>query len=104
MPPSGWSRTRATSSVRADRQAIESAIEDLKKAIERNDVGEMKRAMEALNTAQHKAAEAMYRTAGAAGAPGAERAAGRSPRATRAAAARADGDVIDAEVVEEEKK
>src|ERR687892_727364 len=39
----------------ADRQPIESAIEDLKKAIEKNDVAEMKRTMEALNQAQHKA-------------------------------------------------
>src|SRR6187401_2916471 len=45
----------------SDRQQVESALEDLKKAIERNDAGEMKRLMEALNQAQHKAAEAMYR-------------------------------------------
>ena len=49
----------------ADRQPIESAIEELKKAIEKNDVDEMKRRLEALNTAQHKAAETMYRTASA---------------------------------------
>ena len=47
----------------SDKAAIESAAEDLKKAIERNDVAEMKRLMEALNQAQHKAAEAMYRSA-----------------------------------------
>ena len=34
----------------SDKQPIESAIEDLKKAIEKNDVAEMKRTMEALNT------------------------------------------------------
>ena len=45
----------------ADRQPIESAIEELKKAIEKNDVAEMKARLEALNAAQHKAAEAMYR-------------------------------------------
>ena len=44
----------------SDKQPIESAIEDLKKAIEKNDVAEMKRAMEVLNTAQHKAAEVLY--------------------------------------------
>ena len=49
----------------ADRQPIESAIEELKKAIEKNDVDEMKRRLEALNAAQHKAAEAMYRSASA---------------------------------------
>src|SRR6186997_1700665 len=55
----------------ADKAAIESAINDLKKAIEKNDTAEMKRTMEALNTAQHKAAEAMYKNASAAGGGGA---------------------------------
>jgi molecular chaperone DnaK len=82
----------------ADRAAIESAINDLKSAIEQNDAAGMKRRMEALNKAQHKAAEAMYRsTAGAQGQPGQAETAG--PGRDRAA-----GDVIDAEVVEEEKK
>jgi molecular chaperone DnaK len=86
-----------------DKAPIESALEDLKKAIEKNDVAEMKSKMDALNTAQHKAAEVLYRAANAAGAgagapggqPGGE-APGGDPRAA--------GDVIDAEVVEEEKK
>src|SRR5438046_678224 len=52
----------------SDKQPIEAAIEDLKKAIEKNDTAEMKRAMEVLNTAQHKAAEAMYRASATAGA------------------------------------
>src|SRR5258707_3400012 len=50
----------------ADRAQIESAIEELKKAIEKGDVAEMKRTMDALNTAQHRAAEAMYKNASAA--------------------------------------
>ena len=54
----------------SDRQPIESAIEELKKAIEKNDVAEMKRTMEALNSAQHRAAEAMYKNAGAGAAGG----------------------------------
>src|SRR5829696_7874783 len=54
----------------ADRQPIESAIEELKKAIEKNDIAEMKRTMEVLNSAQHRAAEAMYRNAGAGAARG----------------------------------
>ena len=89
----------------ADKAPIESAIEELKKAIEKNDVAEMQSRMEALNTVQHKAAEALYRSASAAGGAvvrsGARRTAGR--RAPAAADADA-GDVIDAEVVEEEKK
>jgi molecular chaperone DnaK len=84
----------------SERQPVESAIEDLKKAIEKNDVAEMKRGMEALNTAQHKIAEAMYRAAQPAGAgptPGGDTGA-QQPSGS------ANGDVIDAEVVEEEKK
>jgi molecular chaperone DnaK len=85
----------------SDKQPIEAAIEDLRKAIEKNDVSEMKRTMEALNTAQHKAAEALYRAASTQGAPGgpAEPDSGPAGGETRAS-----GDVIDAEVVEEEKK
>ena len=65
----------------------------------------MKRTMEALNTAQHKAAEVLYRAANAPGAPGGpggqgEAAGGGAPGGET----RASGDVIDAEVVEEEKK
>ncbi len=85
----------------ADRQPIESAIEELRKAIEKNDVDDMKRKMEALNAAQHKAAEAMYKAASAsgAGAPG-----GAPGGSTGSTDSRSSGDVIDAEVVEEEKK
>jgi molecular chaperone DnaK len=88
----------------ADRQPIETAVEDLRKAIEKNDVEAMKRGMEALNSAQHKAAEAMYRAASAGGgeqAPGGEP--GTQPSA-EAGDSQPSGDVIDAEVVEEEKK
>ena len=85
----------------SDKAPIEAAIEDLKKAIEKNDTAEMKRTMEALNTAQHKAAEAMYK-ASAAGA-GPQPGAAQEPSAGGGAPS-GDGDVIDAEVVEEEKK
>ena len=86
----------------SDRQPIEAAIEDLKKAIEKNDTAEMKRAMEVLNTAQHKAAEAMYKAAGAAQAGG-QPGGGAAPDGAQPAG-EDKGDVIDAEVVEEEKK
>ena len=92
----------------SDRQPIESAIEDLKAAIEKNDVAEMKRGMEALNTAQHKIAEAMYKAAQASGGGRGPTGAGGTRRAARVTvhrpAARRSEDVIDAEVVEEEKK
>jgi molecular chaperone DnaK len=87
----------------SDRAPIESAIDELKKAIERNDTADMKRAMESLNTAQHRAAEAMYKAAASAGGtassaqPGGQTQQGSTTGAST-------GDVIDAEVVEEEKK
>ena len=86
----------------ADRAPIETAVEELKKAIERNDPAEMKRGMEALNTAQHRAAEAMYKNANAAGAQAGPT--GGSQQQTSGGGGTSQGDVIDAEVVEEEKK
>jgi molecular chaperone DnaK len=87
----------------SDKAPVESGIAALKAAIEKNDVAEMKRTMEALNTAQHKVAEVLYRAAstGAGGSQGAgpDPGAGASP-----GSGSASGDVIDAEVVEEEKK
>ncbi len=88
----------------SDRQPIESAIEDLRKAIEKNDVAEMKKTMDALNTAQHKAAEVLYRAASAAGAGGGTEPGASAPGAGGGGAdGHGSGDVIDAEVVEEEK-
>jgi len=89
----------------AERQPIEAAIDELKKAIEKADVAGMNGAMERLNQAQHKAAEALYRQAQASGAgaqaPGGDPS-GPGPGGAKAGEA-AGGDVIDAEVVEEEK-
>jgi molecular chaperone DnaK len=82
-----------------DKAPVESAIESLKKAIEKNDVAAIKREMEALTAAQHKVAEAMYKAASGAGAS----APGGSP-GTAGGDRGSTGDVIDAEVVEEEKK
>jgi molecular chaperone DnaK len=83
----------------ADRQPVESAMESLRKAIEQNDVAAMKSGMEALNAAQHKIAEAMYKAAQAGGPePGATAGDAGQPSDAKS------GDVIDAEVVEEEKK
>jgi molecular chaperone DnaK len=89
----------------ADRAPIESAIEELKKAIEKGDVAEMKRTMETLSTAQHKAAEAMYKNASAGAAAGGSQPGGGAGGGAHGTSAEApSGDVIDAEVVEEEKK
>jgi molecular chaperone DnaK len=90
----------------SDKQPIESAIEDLKRAIEKNDVAEMKKSMDALNTAQHKAAEVLYKSASAgagAGAAGGGQPGGPEPGGA-GGGDKSSGDVIDAEVVEEDKK
>jgi molecular chaperone DnaK len=88
-----------------DKQAIEAAIADLRKAIDANDAAGMARTMEALTAAQHRAAEAMYRQAGPQGPGEAAGAEGQEPPGAGASAAGGDGgDVIDAEVVEEEQK
>src|SRR5262249_37144103 len=44
-----------------DRQAIESAIETLKKATEGSDAAAVQRGLDELTAAQHKAAESLYR-------------------------------------------
>ncbi len=88
----------------ADKQAVESAAGEVKQALEKNDTDAVKRAMEKLTAAQHKLAEALYRqSAPGAGASGG--AAGPEP-GPGAGSGPADGkgDVIDAEVVDEDKK
>ena len=88
-----------------DKSAVESAIESLKSAIAATDTAGMNRALEQLTQAQHKAAEALYKQAGSGGADGATGTAGAgSGGATESGAAGADGDVIDAEVVDEDRK
>jgi molecular chaperone DnaK len=93
----------------SDKNAIESAMADLKKAIEGSDTPGMSRAMDALMTAQHKASEALYKQQGPGGAGEAGGAGGPGGGATADAGGStqggdAGGDVIDAEVVDEEKK
>jgi molecular chaperone DnaK len=92
----------------ADKAAIESAIEAVKKAIEGTNAAEIQRALEQLTSAQHKAAESLYRQqapGGGAGAAGGGDAggAGGGPAGGSTGAGRPSGDVIDAEVVDEGK-
>jgi molecular chaperone DnaK len=93
----------------ADKAAIESAIEAVKKAIEGTDATAIQRALDQLTSAQHKAAESLYRQqsagGGGAGAPGGGDAGGRAGDAPGGStgAGRPAGDVIDAEVVDEGK-
>ena len=89
-----------------DRAPIEGAAADVRKALESEDDAALKSAMEKLTAVQHKAAEAMYKQAsqappppdGAAGAGGTGSAPGGG-----GAAGGGDGEVIDAEVVEDKK-
>jgi molecular chaperone DnaK len=88
-----------------DKTAVEGAVNTLRNAISANDVAGMTTAMEQLTVAQHKAAEAMYKTAGAGGAGESAGEPHSAPGGQAGGGAPAgDGDVIDAEVVDEEKK
>jgi molecular chaperone DnaK len=84
-----------------DRQSIERASEDLKKAIESGNADALTRALDALTQAQHKAASSLYQQASAAGAgrPGDGSTQGES--AGSAGPKQSGGDVIDAEVVDD---
>jgi molecular chaperone DnaK len=86
-----------------DKQAIESAIESLKKAIESNDAAAIGREMEALTQAQHKAAASLYQQTapGGGSTPGGEGGAGgASGGSATGGSTGSSGDVIDAEVVD----
>jgi molecular chaperone DnaK len=89
----------------ADRQAIESAMEAVKKAAEGTDQGAVERALEQLTQAQHKAAESLYRQQAAGSAAGGGPTGGNGPAGqARPAGEQKSGDVIDAEVVDEGKQ
>jgi molecular chaperone DnaK len=84
----------------ADRHAIESASNDVKKALEANDAKSIARTLEALMQAQQKAGENLYKnSAGSPGSPGSEGPTG----STGAGGSAHNDDVIDAEVVEDKK-
>jgi molecular chaperone DnaK len=92
----------------AERQAIESAMESVKKATESNDASAIQRALDQLTTAQHKAAESLYRQQASAGTSG-PRGDGGGPAGPAAdtpgsQGGQKSGDVIDAEVVDEGKQ
>jgi molecular chaperone DnaK len=81
------------------RSSIDGAVSALKSAIEKNDLDGMKKGLDGLMQAQHKAAEAMYRGAGGPSEPGpGQQDTGQSSSGNAETAK--DG-VIDAEVVDE---
>ena len=86
----------------SDKEAIETAIEAVKKASEGTDAAAIESALGQLTAAQHKAAESLYKQqAPGAGGPGAGGAEGSQGSAGSQGGAK--GDVIDAEVVDEGK-
>jgi molecular chaperone DnaK len=92
----------------ADRQAVETASDAVKKAMETSDPAAIQRALEQLTAAQHKAAESLYRQTQAGGpgggAPGGQDPAGPAGEARPSGASAPKNDVIDAEVVDEGKQ
>jgi molecular chaperone DnaK len=90
----------------ADKAAIESAMEAVKKATDSNDAAEIQRALDQLTAAQHKAAEALYRQQAPSGGgptPGGDGGAGQAGASGSSSGGTKQGDVIDAEVVDEGK-
>jgi molecular chaperone DnaK len=91
-----------------DAKSIEAALEEAKKAVQEGDVSKINSTVEHLTTASHKLAEAMYKQTGAA--QSASAAGGSGPDAGASASGDAggkpkgEGEVIDAEVVDEDKK
>ena len=77
-----------------DAKAVEEALAEGKKALESNEAEAMKSAIERINTASHKMAEVMYKAASAAAPPPPGPEAGGQP----------EGNVVDAEVVDEKEK
>jgi molecular chaperone DnaK len=80
----------------ADRMAIESATNDVKKALEASDATAINRTLDALMQAQQRAAENLYKTAGAAAGASGE------PGGPSGGNSKAE-DVIDAEIVDDKK-
>jgi molecular chaperone DnaK len=81
----------------ADRVAVEAAVEELKKASAGADVAAVNAAIEGLNKAQHAAAENLYKQAQSTGSGAGPSTDGAASEASGAK----QGDVIDAEVVDE---
>jgi molecular chaperone DnaK len=86
----------------ADKATVEGAITELKNAVSSNDPAAMNRAMEQLTQAQHRVAESLYKQTGSTAGPGPQP--GTESAGGEASTGGAPGDVIDAEVVEDEKK
>jgi molecular chaperone DnaK len=89
----------------ADKQPIEAAMQGVKDALEKNDPAAIKAALDTLTQAQHKAAEALYRSSAQTAGAGAGASGGSSAGSSEGGSQQPkEGEVIDAEVVEDEKR
>jgi molecular chaperone DnaK len=88
----------------SDKQAIEAAMEAVKKANEGSDAAAIQAALDQLTAAQHKAAESLYKQQAAGGGTGSESSSGGHAPGGTSSGSRPEGDVIDAEVVDEGKQ
>jgi molecular chaperone DnaK len=87
-----------------DVAAVEGALQELKTANESGNIDQIRQKMEALNTASHKLAEAMYKQASASDQPGASSAPGAgSSSGQGAGAAGSQDNIVDAEFEETDK-
>jgi molecular chaperone DnaK len=93
-----------------DKAAVQTAIDGLKSAVASGDEAAITRAMEQLTQVQHKAAEALYKSAGAQGSQGSPGAQGSGAQTGAGSSTGSEGapggsgggsDVIDAEVVDD---
>ncbi|MGZ5514320.1 MAG: molecular chaperone DnaK [Candidatus Aminicenantales bacterium] len=95
-----------------EAERVQKEIENTKKAIESDDLERIRKATEDLSNASHKLTEIMYRQAGpqpgadggAAGGPGPQAGYQQQPQSGDGRGGSDEGEVIDAEVVDEDKK
>ena len=85
----------------ADCESLESAVAGVKKTLKSDDTEALSKAMEGLTSVQHKLAEEMYKQASQAPSP--DPSAGPADSGTGEPKATTEGEVIDAEVVDEKK-
>jgi len=88
----------------SDRQPVQAAIDELKQALERNDTEAVKRGMHNLQQAQYKIADVLYRDQRASAGPETASGGPRPDGGEAASGGPAPGEVIDAEVVDDEKR
>jgi molecular chaperone DnaK len=91
----------------AEASAVRTEIEATKKAMESENIDKIKQALESLNRASHKLTEVLYKQAGPQAQPGETPPQGSATGSSSGGgngSAGAEGEVIDAEVVDDEKK